>query len=298
MKALIPEKIDPKRLMLKYLTCWLLLACLPILGNASLFFAQPDDQHLLVLFPGSFQTPEQVLEEFPLQKEMQEASIGVLIMDQHDRLWMSEQELGFCIDQINTIVSTNELELKSIQFGGYSSGGNHALLLANEWSKQALAPKVSHVFVVDTPVDLLKLYTYANIVLENPTEKRNAREAQYIVDHMAAHIGDDPSPNAIRKVSPFDPYNRSLPHLSELKETKIRLYTEPDEEWWLKERDQPKEFMNSTSIKRLHDYLRASGFSSELMLSENRGYRANGTRHPHSWSIVDISDLTDWLLTD
>ena len=292
------EKIDAKKVMLKYLIVSFFTVYWSVSANGSLFLAEPDDEHLLVLFPGSFQTPEQVLEEFPLQKEMQAASIGILIMDQHDRLWMSEQELGFCIDQINSIVSTNKLELKSIQFGGYSSGGNHALLLANEWSKQSLSPKASHVFIVDTPVDLLKLYTYANIILDNPTEKRNAREAQYIVDHMAIHIGENPSPNAIRKVSPFDPYNRSLPHLSELKETKIRLYTEPDLEWWLTERDQPKEFVNSTSIQRLHDYLRIAGFDSELMLTEGRGYRANGKRHPHSWSIVDIPDLAAWLITD
>ncbi len=33
----------------------------------------------------------------------------------------------------------------------------------------------------------------------------------------------------------------------------------------------------------------------ELIETTDRGYRADGTRHPHSWSIIDKADLIQWM---
>ncbi|WP_301338810.1 hypothetical protein [Tenacibaculum mesophilum] len=34
-----------------------------------------------------------------------------------------------------------------------------------------------------------------------------------------------------------------------------------------------------------------------ILPTTNKGYRANGERHPHSWAIVDKNDLINWILT-
>ena len=34
----------------------------------------------------------------------------------------------------------------------------------------------------------------------------------------------------------------------------------------------------------------------EYIETQNRGYRANGVRHPHSWAIVDENELIKWIL--
>jgi hypothetical protein len=34
----------------------------------------------------------------------------------------------------------------------------------------------------------------------------------------------------------------------------------------------------------------------ELIKTENKGYRNDGNRHPHSWSIVEVDDLLRWIL--
>lgn len=36
----------------------------------------------------------------------------------------------------------------------------------------------------------------------------------------------------------------------------------------------------------------------EYIPTENKGYRSNGERHPHSWSIVDGTDLVNWMLEE
>jgi hypothetical protein len=43
--------------------------------------------------------------------------------------------------------------------------------------------------------------------------------------------------------------------------------------------------------------LKKSNFKQvEYISTENKGYRANGDRHPHSWSIVDKDKLVEWIL--
>lgn len=35
---------------------------------------------------------------------------------------------------------------------------------------------------------------------------------------------------------------------------------------------------------------------AELIITHDKGYLPDGTRHPHSWSIVDEKELIDWFV--
>ena len=88
-------------------------------------------------------------------------------------------------------------------------------------------------------------------------------------------------------------------NISELKNTKIRLYTEPDTLWWQQNRMAAYEQTNAFYIKNLAESLKAKQFKDVVYIAtENKGYRANGERHPHSWSIVDEKNLMQWILSD
>ena len=57
--------------------------------------------------------------------------------------------------------------------------------------------------------------------------------------------------------------------------------------------------MNAYFIEKMADDLaKVFGDDVEFITTESRGYRANGNRHPHSWSIVDIGDLIQWMTQD
>ena len=54
--------------------------------------------------------------------------------------------------------------------------------------------------------------------------------------------------------------------------------------------------MNAYYIKKLSEDLKNSGFSKvEYIPTENKGYRHNGDRPPHSWSIIDKNGLMEWI---
>ncbi len=84
---------------------------------------------------------------------------------------------------------------------------------------------------------------------------------------------------------------------SDLKNTKIRFYTEPDTLWWKKHYMSEYEEMNAYYIKKLSENLKKANFKDiEYIQTKDKEFRSNGERHPHSWSIIDRKDLIDWVL--
>ena len=55
--------------------------------------------------------------------------------------------------------------------------------------------------------------------------------------------------------------------------------------------------MNAIDLAALVNELRILGNErAELIVTRARGKLPDGTRHPHSWSIVDEKELIDWFL--
>lgn len=97
----------------------------------------------------------------------------------------------------------------------------------------------------------------------------------------------------------FTSVKGNISNVKHLKETKIRLYTEPDTAWWIENRMADYEQMNAYYIKLLSKELNEKGFKQvEYIPTTDRGYRANGDRHPHSWAIVEPDDLIKWTLEE
>ncbi|HMU05302.1 MAG TPA: hypothetical protein PJ990_16830, partial [Saprospiraceae bacterium] len=94
----------------------------------------------------------------------------------------------------------------------------------------------------------------------------------------------------------FTSQSNNIDKLNSLKNTKIRLYTEPDTLWWKTNRMADYDQMNAYYIKKMYERLKESGFDPiEYIPTVNKGFRANGDKHPHSWSIVDKKELVEWM---
>ncbi len=69
--------------------------------------------------------------------------------------------------------------------------------------------------------------------------------------------------------------------------------------WWKENTNADYETLNAFHIKRLSDTLKARGFNDvQYIATSEKGYRANGDRNPHSWSIVDHEGLIKWMLEE
>ena len=55
--------------------------------------------------------------------------------------------------------------------------------------------------------------------------------------------------------------------------------------------------MNCLSIAPMINLLQLQGNqNAELIMTSGKGKRLNGSRHPHSWSIMDSEQCLSWLL--
>jgi len=211
---------------------------------------------------------------------------------------MEQEDLLELYEQLEDIFKNNKLSRNNIYIGGFSSGGNVALLISNFMINKNTQIIPKGVFIGDSPIDLAELYKIAEKNIERNVSNAYAEESKWLIGTLGKKMGN-PNSNIsnYQRYSVFTLKTKNINNLNHLKNTKIRLYTEPDTLWWKSQTMANYEDMNAYYIKQLSELLNASGFKHvEYIPTENKGYRSNGDRNPHSWSIIDKQDLINWML--
>lgn len=187
-----------------------------------------------------------------------------------------------------------------VAVGGFSAGGTDAILFAERCAEGrcAMPHKVRAVFAVDAPLDFHRVWDNATMVLANQPPGANLEEARLVQAALKKRLGSRPSLSSPRYVSasPLAAKERDGGNVRKLTDLAVRAYTEPDVQWWMENRSLDYYGMNAVDAASLIRHLNLLGNAkAELIVTSGRGYRANGMRHPHSWSIVDQSELAQWL---
>lgn len=250
----------------------------------------------LVLFPGGALTAKETKEEFDIITTAAANQVSILFMNFNRHLWIDNTTTEQLAEELETIFDENHLKAENICIGGISIGGNVALTLSNHLyqNKSDIAPKGT--FIVDSPIDLYALYESSIKDIENPKlDEERLAEPKWIANYFEEEFTKDSLLQNIQRVSPFTLENKytNVPYL---KNSKLRFYTEPDSIWWKENRKTDFQSTNAYVIQKIAKDLKAKNWNKlELIETENKGYRANGDRHPHSWSIVNTRKLIEWV---
>ena len=254
---------------------------------------------LLILFPCFPCNAENTLNEFKIADISVKNGFSVLAMNLNELLYLKPNEKEELAQQLIKIVSEYNLNENNIFIGGFSSGGNVSLLITDYLIKNKSQIQPKGIFVVDSPVDLLGLYKTAEKNLKLNFSKPSIQESTWIKNSFDNELGDPE--NGITNYEQYSPYTfetDNIDNLKGLEDLKIRFYTEPDLKWWDKHAKNSYEDLNAFYIQKLSDKLKTEFRTEkiELIKTENKGYRANGERHPHSWSIVNEKELINWMI--
>ncbi|MWW25731.1 hypothetical protein [Algibacter lectus] len=253
---------------------------------------------VLVLFGGFPENAEDIKREFKILENAKNNDITVLYLNYNRKLWLEENELLKLSEQLQNIFKANKLPTDNIYIGGFSSGGTVALLISNFMTNENSNILPKGVFIADSPLDLAELYNTAKKNIERDFSNSTMEESKWLLQTLSKHFGN-PNDNISKYelYSVFTSKTNNIINIKNLKNTKIRLYTEPDTLWWKKNTMAEYDEMNAFHIKKLSESLNELGFKKvEYIPTTNKGYRANGERHPHSWSIIDRKDLINWML--
>lgn len=249
---------------------------------------------VLILMGGN---AEGIRKEFDIIDESLSNGIALMLMNINFIL-MEESDKEKLANTILDALGEQNLKSEKIFMGGLSVGGNMALLLGDYLAREKPHIGLSGIFVVDSPVDLFGVYTYAKKAMTKDLDAQSLLEAEELMGLFENQLGQgDTSLFHYDRYSPFQLRTKSIINLKSLKNTRMRFYTEPDTTWWRENLKTDFENTNAYHIKLLTDILQQEfGEQVEYIPTVNKGYRSDGIRTPHSWSIVDKNDLIRWVL--
>lgn len=252
----------------------------------------------LFLVPGFGETAENVLQQTDLPNKLTQNGILTIIPTFQDGVLsfgvdsLSQQTFDKILKDIN---SKHKLIDQKFYVGGFSIGGSCVIKYAENATIKPTA-----VFAIDPPLDFERFYNSAKRDIRLSKENLANQENIYMIDRLEKETGGSPTTHLAEyyNLSPYSFSDTSQTAIQKLINVPLRIYTEPDVDWWLKERNADLTSMNATECSAMINELnRLGNQNAKLMTTQKKGYRKpNYNRHPHSWSIVDNDELINWLL--
>jgi len=252
----------------------------------------------LFLIPGFGETADNVLQQTDLPKKLAQNGILTIIPTFQDGVFsfgvdsLSQQSFDKILKDVT---SKHKLMDQKFYVGGFSIGGSCAIKYAENPSI-----KPSAVFAIDPPLDFERFYNSAKRDIRLSKDNEANQENVYMIKRLEKETGGSPTTNLIEyyNISPYSFSDTTQRAIKKLTKMPLRIYTEPDINWWLKERGADFTSMNATECSAMINELnRLENKNAELITTQNEGYRKpDNRRHPHSWSIVDNDELIKWLL--
>lgn len=256
----------------------------------------------IIILPGFGELPRQTLIESDIYKYASEAGYLTIIPALGDWAFFyidesSHQKLSKFIDEV---FEKYKLHENSFFIGGHSFGGTMALQYAQKcYSDKSTLKKPIAVFALDPPLDIERLYgcmTTTDRPKKNPV---SVQEDDYVANRILQEFKTNPksNPEFFWKISPYAQSDKEHKLLETILTVPIRIYSEPDINWYIENRNIDFYCINSLDSSAMINWLKYLGNKkAELILSNGKGYRVSRKiRHPHSWTIADGKELISWM---
>lgn len=272
---------------------------------------QGDIKGVLILLPGGGESVESVIcsNKKLIESASDQHIITVLLSVNNGAIDDDKLTLKFLNTTFQQVTDQYHLPKDKFVIGGLSGGGMLALryteIAKAGGNKTYIIPKA--VFGADPPVDMAGLYNSSKRFITmndgranlSPGMASGLAEAKWIVSAFNKIYGGSPDqyPDEYIKRSMYSRSQTDGGNAKFLADVPVRIYCDPDILWQLKERNRDYYDMNAADQSAMINFLNIIGNKNAGFIPAlGKGYRLDGTRHPHSWSIVDAQDLVGWIL--
>lgn len=259
-----------------------------------------DVKGAIVIFPSGGETTEDLLKQITIPSLAYEKGIATIIPSIN---WGTENRTEE-IELLNTIfteiIRVHKIPKENFILGGLSNGGMISLIYAQQSVKDTSSTllKPKGVFGLDVPLDKAHLYAYCEREIKRNFSQLGIGEARWILNNFHDTYGGSPEeyPEKYIEASIYSNGIENGGNAVYLKEIPIRMYTDLDVQWLLTERRRDLYDWNGTDIVALINDLTLMGNTdANVIISMGKGIRLDGTKHPHSWSIMDNQDCFNWI---
>jgi hypothetical protein len=229
--------------------------------------------------------------------------LAVLYATTENRLefFFENEKLREIEEYIHEVLTAHHIPQDNILYCGMSLEGTRALKLAmfarSNQSTYKLVPRA--IAICDSPLDMVRFHKEMVKAKELSFTPITANEGNWVSCYLENNLGGPPvhALNAYIEYSPYSYVADGGPNIHLLENIAIRCYTEPDVNWWMKTRRKDFYAMNAIDMAALINELNIRGNEkATLITTENKGYQDDGSRHPHTWNIVDEKELINWFI--
>lgn len=254
---------------------------------------------VLVLLAGFGQIPENTAPETKLHNVAFANNILTVFWAGGNKLYADSITQIKLTNVINDILARYKVKSDAFVLGGYSAGGMIAMRyveLCNEFpDKFPIQPK--GVFTVDSPIDIFTIYEQLEEIAKNKYSDLAVEEAVRAMEYIKNDYGvPKENVSTYAGLTAFSMNKEYSQNERWLKNTAVRTYHDVDIAWRIINRNQTVHGSNYEVTAELINRLVLMGNDkAEFMQTFQTGYRSNGQRHPHSWSIVNEVELIQWM---
>jgi alpha/beta hydrolase family protein len=278
-----------------------------VAGSYRIYEAAGKAVGLLVLLPGGgasydeFEVDGSTPSTLPRQLSERQMVTIVPSAEGFPASWLEDRYLKHLDAIVAETLATHHIPSDRVILGGFSAGGTTAVRFAEFCAAGRSAARISirGVFAVDAPLDLTRFWRGESLAIRRGADSRYVTEAKFVLAQMRDVLGGAPEAHPARYLhtSPFSAFANAGGQARLLAKIPVRLYTEPDIQWWMTNRQVDYYNMNALDAAGFILQLQLLGNrEAQLITTQGRGFRPDGSRHPHSWSIVDESELRGWVL--
>ncbi len=256
---------------------------------------------VIVVLPMGAELTEDTLKSITLHKMAAELGILTIVPSINWGTDTGKTEIELLDKIFQEVIAKHGVSKSNFVLGGLSNGGMISLTYAERAVQHPentfLLPK--GVFGLDMPLDEAHFYAYCERELKRNSSKAGMAEAKYILEYFNETYGGSPKnfPEKYVEASIYSYGAENGGNAKYLKDMPIRIYTDLDVEWLLNERHRDLYDWNGTDIVAMINQLKVLGnTNASVKISQGKGVRLDGTRHPHSWSILDTKDCLNWII--
>ena len=256
---------------------------------------------VLVILPSGGEIVENTLKQITLPKIAVEKGIMVIVPSIN---WGTDnREVEFAVlDKIfNEIVETYKIPKDKFIIGGLSSGAMLSLTYAEQSVKNPenffLIPK--GIFALDAPLDKARFYKYCEREIQRNIYQPAVDEAKWIKNNCDSIYGGSPDkfPEKYIEHSIYSYGAKDGGNAKYLKNMPLLTFTDLDTDWLINQRHRDLNDWNGIDIISMINQLKIMGNEkAKVIVSQGKGVRLDGTKNPHSWSIMDSKICLNWVL--
>ncbi len=273
-------------------------------NNTDLFYLKlvpnTEIRGAIVLLPPSGETLQDLIKQVELPYLAFDMGIATIIPSIN---WGTEdrmEEIKLLNNIFESVVKDHNIPKNKFVLGGLSNGGMISLTYTQHAVRNHnttfLKPK--GVFGLDVPLDKTHLYQYCEREIKRNHSKVGVNEARWIINNYNQIYGGSPKeyPEKYIENSIYSYGVEKGGNAKYLREIPIRMYTDLDVDWLLNERKRDLYDWNGTDIVAMVNDLKLMGNkNATVIITMGQGFRLDGTKHPHSWSIMDNQDCIEWI---